>query len=88
MMKIHQLQHHALYVHPAKEDQVTIFPRAFVTTCIISMSIFEEHRWLIPLPGDSYATPSTASLNNNDSNNSSNNKRGKVWSNRNYGADK
>ena len=52
------------------------------------MSIFEEHRWLIPLPGDSSATHTTSSLNNDDSKNNRNNKGGKVWNNRNYGADK
>lgn len=41
------------------------------------MSIFEENGWFIPLPESS-----TSSSEGNK------NKKGKVWSNRNYGADK
>mmetsp|Transcript_7393 Transcript_7393/g.16763 ORF Transcript_7393/g.16763 Transcript_7393/m.16763 type:complete len:174 (-) Transcript_7393:31-552(-) len=48
------------------------------------MSIFEEQGWFIPLPG---LSTSSASSNNNDAKNKSS-KKGKVWSNRNYGADK
>jgi len=57
------------------------------------MSIFEEHGWFIPLP-DSSSTTSKISQDNDDdshsigSNNKKGNKKGKVWSNRNYGADK
>lgn len=47
------------------------------------MSIFENQGWFIPLP------ESTTSISNqNKSNKNSSEKKGKVWSNRNYGADK
>ena len=47
------------------------------------MSLFEKNGWFIPLPDYDY------SQNNHDQQQQSkNNKKGKVWSNRNYGADK
>ena len=45
------------------------------------MSIFEEKGWFIPLP-----EPPAASISN--SKDDAGSKKGKVWSNRNYGADK
>mmetsp|Transcript_18299 Transcript_18299/g.33444 ORF Transcript_18299/g.33444 Transcript_18299/m.33444 type:complete len:128 (-) Transcript_18299:60-443(-) len=52
------------------------------------MSIFEEHGWFIPLPGDLSTAPTSGNNDNDNHNNNGNNKKGKVWSNRNYGADK
>ena len=46
------------------------------------MSIFERHGWFVPLPD----TPSSSRSNGVD--NKLGNKKGKTWSNRNYGADK
>ena len=45
------------------------------------MSVFEENGWFIPLPESS----SSGQSNSKDI---TSNKKGKVWSNRNYGADK
>ena len=48
------------------------------------MSVFEENGWFIPLPESS----TTTSGQSDGKNNHNSNKKGKVWSNRNYGADK
>jgi len=50
------------------------------------MSLFEEHGWFIPLPDPSSSSSHTTSIEGK-SDNSSKQGRGKVWSNRNYGAD-
>ena len=47
------------------------------------MSVFEENDWFIPLPESSTTTFGQSNGKNNNSK-----KTGKVWSNRNYGADK
>ena len=47
------------------------------------MSVFEENDWFIPLPESSTTTSGQSNGKNNNSK-----KTGKVWSNRNYGADK
>jgi len=51
------------------------------------MSIFEEHGWFIPLPESVSSSSHTTSIEGKHDNNKKGG-RGKVWSNRNYGADK
>ena len=51
------------------------------------MSIFEENGWFIPMP-DSNSTQNTTSSSNQHQMKNAKKNGGKVWSNRNYGADK
>lgn len=51
------------------------------------MSIFEDNGWFIPMP-DSNNKPSTITSDDQQQSNNTKKNGGRVWSNRNYGADK